>query len=191
MSEQQKKKIQVCIEQCKHLLLVLGNDLLLVLAFLLSAGKGRLAMDHVNDETEEYVRGVLILLVFSNEILHVRLRLCELHLVHTLTSVPMQEGLPLEHGSELIADTLEELLDSGRVTEESDSHLVSTRSDLTLSGKNVVGNPLNEVSRVPVLHIVHLFLNFLHRDATTEDGGNLAKDEFRNRMAFTMSHTVR
>ena len=58
---------------------------------------------------------LLVLLVLRDKIVHVRLSLRELHLVHTLTSVPMQESLSSEHGSELITDTLEELLDGGRV----------------------------------------------------------------------------
>merc|ERR1712072_587250 len=36
-----------------------------------------------------------------NEIVHVGLGLSELHLVHTLTSVPVKEGLAAEHASEL------------------------------------------------------------------------------------------
>ena len=36
-----------------------------------------------------------------------------LHLVHAFLSIPVQERLPLEHGSELVADTLEQLLDGG------------------------------------------------------------------------------
>lgn len=79
-------------------------------------------------------RRVLVLLVFGDEILHVGLRLSELHLVHALLGVPMQEGLATEHGSELVADTLEELLDGGRVTEEGNSHLLAAGSNVTLRG---------------------------------------------------------
>ena len=43
----------------------------------------------------------------------------------------------------------------------------------TLEGL-VVGNPLHEVSRVFVLDILHLLLNFLHQDLTMEDSSNLA-----------------
>ena len=85
----------------------------------------------------------------------------------------MQERFPLEHGSELVADTLEELLDSGRVTQESDSHLAAPRGDVTLSGEDVVGNPLDEVGRVLVLDVLHLLLDLLHRNLATEDGGDL------------------
>ena len=41
-------------------------------------------------------RSLLLLLILSDQILYVRLCLCELHLVHTLLGVPLQEGLPLE-----------------------------------------------------------------------------------------------
>ena len=36
--------------------------------------------------------------------------LCELHLVHALASVPVEEGLAAEHGGELFGDSLEQLL---------------------------------------------------------------------------------
>lgn len=120
-----------------------------------------------------FLRGVLVLLVFSNQILHVRLGLCEFHLIHTLLRVPMQEGLPLEHSSELVTDTLEELLDGSRVTQEGNSHLQAPRRNIALCSENVVGNPLDEVGGIFVLNILHLFLNFFHRYFTTEHGGNL------------------
>ena len=112
-------------------------------------------------------------MVLSNKILHVRLRLCEFHLVHTLLGVPVQEGLSLEHSCELVADALEQLLDSGRVTKEGNGHLHSSGSDVTLSSKNVVGDPLDEVSVVLHLNVLHLFLDFLHGNLATEDGSDL------------------
>ena len=44
------------------------------------------------------------------QIVHVGLRLGELHLVHALPSVPMEESLAPEHRSELLRDPLEQLL---------------------------------------------------------------------------------
>ena len=41
--------------------------------------------------------GVLVLLVLRDQIVHVGLGLSELHLVHALTSVPMEESLTPEH----------------------------------------------------------------------------------------------
>ena len=81
----------------------------------------------------------------------------------------MQESLTFEHGSELVADTLEQLLDGGRVAEERDGHLLSARRDVALGSKDVVRDPLNEVRRVLVLDVLHLLLNLLHRDLATED----------------------
>ena len=127
----------------------------------------------IDEERRGNLRGLLVLLVLGNQVLHVRFRLGELHLVHTLLSVPMQESLPLEHGSELVADTLEELLDSGRVAEEGNGHLHSSRSNVTLSGENVVGNPLDEVGVILHLDVLHLFLDLLHGNLATENGGNL------------------
>merc|ERR1711874_683001 len=61
--------------------------------------------------------GFLVLLVLGHQVVHVGLSLGELHLVHALTSVPVEEGLPPEHGSELFSNSLEELLDGGGVAD--------------------------------------------------------------------------
>ena len=42
--------------------------------------------------------------------IHVALGLGELHLVHALAGVPMQEGFTSEHGRELFGNSLEEFL---------------------------------------------------------------------------------
>lgn len=135
------------------LLLSLERSLLVVL--LLSVGDG----------------GLLVLLVLGNQVVHVGLGLSELHLVHTLASVPMQESLAPEHGSELVTDTLEELLDGGGVTNESGRHLEATRGHGAEGGLDVVGDPLDEVGRVLVLDVAHLVLNLLHGDLTAEVSG--------------------
>ena len=62
--------------------------------------------------------GVLVLLVLRDQVVHVGLSLIELHLVHALASVPVEESLPPEHGSELLANPLEELLDGRGVSDE-------------------------------------------------------------------------
>ena len=79
----------------------------------------------------------------------------------------MQESLSSEHSSELVTNTLEELLDGGGVTNESRRHLETTRWDGAKSSLNVVGNPLNEVGVVLVLDVAHLVLNFFHGNLTT------------------------
>merc|ERR1712042_35273 len=66
---------------------------------------------------------LLVLLVLGHKIVHVGLSLGELHLVHALACVPMQESLPPEHSSELLGDSLEELLDGGGVADEGCGHL--------------------------------------------------------------------
>jgi hypothetical protein len=85
----------------------------------------------------------------------------------------MQESLATEHGSELVTDTLEELLDGGRVSDESGGHLESTGRDGAERSLNVVGDPLNEVGGVLVLDIAHLVLNLLHGDLTTAETGSV------------------
>lgn len=135
------------------LLLSLKRSLLIVL--LLSIGDSSL----------------LVLLVLGDQVVHVGLSLSELHLVHTLTSVPMQESLAPEHGSELVADTLEQLLDGGGVTDEGGGHPEAAGRNRAEGGLDVVGDPLNEVRRVLVLDVAHLVLDLLHGDLATEVGG--------------------
>merc|ERR1719497_275156 len=105
--------------------------------------------------------GILVLLVLRDEIVHVGLSLGELHLVHTFTGVPVEEGLSSEHGGKLLANSLEHLLDGGRVSEEGYSHLESLWWDVTDGGLDVVGDPLDEVRRVLVLDVEHLLIDFL------------------------------
>ena len=116
--------------------------------------------------------GILVLLVLRDQVVHVALSLCELHLIHTLTSVPVKEGLAAEHGGELLRDALEQLLDGSAVTNEGTRHLQATGWDVTDSGLDVVGDPFNEVAAVLVLYVEHLLINLLHGHAATEHGGN-------------------
>ena len=62
--------------------------------------------------------GILILLILGDEVVHVGLCFGELHLVHALASVPVEESLSSEHSGELLGDSLEDLLDGGGVTNE-------------------------------------------------------------------------
>ena len=94
----------------------------------------------------------------------------ELHLVHAFSSVPMQESLAPEHSSELLTDALEELLDGSAVSNESAGHLQTTWRDVANCSLDVIGDPLHEVRAVLVLHIKHLFVDFLHGHAATENG---------------------
>ena len=114
--------------------------------------------------------GILVLLVLRDEIVHVGLSFSEFHLVHTFTGVPMEESLSAEHSSELLSDSLEHLLDSGRVTEEGNGHLETLWWDIADSGLDVVWNPFNEVRGVLVLNVEHLLIDLLGGHAATEEG---------------------
>jgi len=115
--------------------------------------------------------GILVLLVFRDQVVHVGLSLSELHLVHTLSSVPMEESLTPEHSGELLRHTLEQLLDGGAVSDEGGGHLQTTWWDVTDSGLHIVGDPFNEVAAVLVLYVEHLLVNLLHGHTSTEHGG--------------------
>merc|ERR1712156_1052725 len=116
--------------------------------------------------------GVLVLLVLRHQVVHVGLGLSELHLIHSLASVPMQESLTTEHSGELLGDTLEQLLDGSAVSDEGGSHLETTWWDVTDGGLDVVGDPFDEVGGVLVLDVEHLLVNLLHGHTSTEHGGD-------------------
>merc|ERR1719461_1113308 len=111
---------------------------------------------------------LLILLVLGHQVVEVGLGLCELHLIHALASVPVEEGLPPEHGGELLRDSFEDLLDGGGVTNEGGGHLETSWWDVTDTGHDIVGDPFNEVGRVLVLDVEHLLVNFLHGHSSSE-----------------------
>jgi len=96
-----------------------------------------------------------------------------LHLVHSLLGVPVKERLALKHCCELVRHTLEQLLDGSRVADEGDRHLETARSDVALSGEDVVRDPLDKVCRVLALDHLHLLLDLLHSDLATEDSSDL------------------
>merc|ERR1711957_528141 len=77
------------------------------------------------------IRGsILVLLVLRHQVVHVRLGLCELHLVHTLTGVPMQESLATEHCCKIFCNSLEHFLDGCRIAGERNRHLQALRRDV-------------------------------------------------------------
>merc|ERR1712048_1210839 len=112
--------------------------------------------------------GVLVLLVLRNKVVHVRLGLSELHLVHALSGVPVEERLTTEHRGELLGNALEHVLDGGGITDEGGSHLESLGRDVADGGLDVVRDPLDEVRGVLVLHVEHLLVNLLGRHAAAE-----------------------
>merc|ERR1712160_46341 len=71
--------------------------------------------------------GILVLLVFRNQVIHVALGLSEFHLIHALASVPVKEGLAAEHSCEVLGHTLEHFLDGCTVSSEGDGHLQALR----------------------------------------------------------------
>lgn len=84
------------------------------------------------------------------------------HLIHSFSSVPVQEGFPPEHGRELLAHSPEHLLYRSRFTNKSWGHGKASRRgmshtlDLTLLGIHST-----KAGRVLVLHIHYLFVHFL------------------------------
>jgi len=110
----------------------------------------------------EISSGLLVLLIFRHQIIHVGLGLSKLHLVHALASVPMQESLSSEHSCELLRNTLEDLLDGSGVSDKGGGHLQASGRNVTHGSLDVVGDPFNKVGAVLVLDVQHLFVHLLH-----------------------------
>ena len=84
-------------------------------------------------------------MMLAHQVVHVGLGLRELHLVHALPCVPVEEGLSPEHGGELLGDSLEELLDGCGVTDEGRRHLETAWRDVTHRSLDVVWDPFHKV----------------------------------------------
>ena len=84
----------------------------------------------------------------------------------------MEESLPPEHGSELLGDSLEQLLDCGGVADEGGGHLETSGGNVTDGGLDVVRDPLDKIGRILILHPEHLLVHLLHGHATTENSSN-------------------
>merc|ERR1712048_786714 len=112
--------------------------------------------------------GILILLVLGDKVVHIAFSFREFHFIHTFTGVPVQKGFAAEHRSEILCNTLEHFLDCSCIPKELHCHLQSLWWDITHSCLDVIGDPLNEIRRVLVLHIEHLLVDLLCRHATSE-----------------------
>merc|ERR550514_371911 len=80
---------------------------------------------------------ILVLLVLGDKVVHIALSFRELHLVHTLARVPMQEGLAAEHGCEVLSHAFEHFLDRRRIPSESYCHLETLRRNIADGGLNI------------------------------------------------------
>ena len=79
--------------------------------------------------------------------------------------------------------TLEHLLDSGRIASKWHGHLQSLWWDVAHRCLDVVWDPFNEVGRVLVLNVEHLFIHLL--------GGHASTEESRSSQVATMTRISR
>ena len=70
----------------------------------------------------------------------------------------LKGNLP-KHGSELFRDALEQFLNGSGITNKGCGHFESTRRNVTNCSFYIARNPFNEIRRVLVLDIQHLFVN--------------------------------
>ena len=114
---------------------------------------------------------ILILLIFGDKIVHVGFSFSELHLIHTFTSIPMEESLSSEHSSELFSYSFKHFLDSSRVTNESYRHLETFWWNITNRRFNIIWDPFAEIGSIFILNVKHLFVNLFRRHSTSEHSG--------------------
>merc|ERR1719495_289291 len=121
------------------------------------------------------VSGVLFILVLGDQVPDVLISLLELHFVHALALVPMQECLALVHRAELGGEALEDALERGGVGHEGARGLVVHGRALDDGGLHVVGDPLDKVVVVLVLalrdYLVHLL--GVHLATVNQGGGHV------------------
>merc|ERR550525_2334168 len=115
--------------------------------------------------------GILLVLVLRDKVANVLVGLLELHLVHALSLVPVEESLPLVHSAELGGQALEDALESSGVRNECAAVLGVLGRDLNNGSLHVVGDPLDEVVGVGALALLNGLINLL--------GGHLATEEER------------
>jgi hypothetical protein len=84
----------------------------------------------------------------------------------------VQECFSSEHSSELFSYSLEHFLDGGRVSYEGNGHFQSFGWDITNGWFDVVGDPFNEVRRILVLDVQHLFINLFGGHSSSEESGS-------------------
>lgn len=72
--------------------------------------------------------------------------LSELHLVHPLPCVPVQESFASKHGCKLFTNSLKQLLDSSAIANKCRGHLEPARRYVANSGLDVVRDPLDEIT---------------------------------------------
>ncbi|KFP26937.1 hypothetical protein N325_07768, partial [Colius striatus] len=104
------------------------------------------------------------------QVIHVALSLCELHLVHALARVPVQESLSAEHGRELLRNAFEQLLDGRAVPNEGGRHFEATRWNVTDRCFNVIRDPLHKIAAVFILDVQHLLIHLFHGHTASKNG---------------------
>merc|ERR1719145_313445 len=98
----------------------------------------------------------LMLMVLRYEIVHIALSLSELHLVHSLSSVPVEECFTAEHCRKLLTHSFEHILNGGGIADEGGRHLESFGWNVADRGLDVIRDPLHKIRGVLVLDIQHL-----------------------------------
>lgn len=93
------------------------------------------------------------ILVLGDKVVRAALSLGEAHLVCALIHVPVQDGLLVEHGSKLLLDVLEQLLDGQAVANDGDCHFQATGRDIADSCLDIIGDPFHKVAAIPIFHV--------------------------------------
>merc|ERR550525_1850709 len=115
--------------------------------------------------------GILFILIFGDEIADILVSFLELHLIHALSLVPVQERLPLVHLRELRTDPLEHALDGSGIGHESCRHGGSLWRHVDNGRLDVIGDPRHEVIRHLGLDFGNLIIHLVGGNGTTVSTG--------------------
>merc|ERR1719439_328175 len=113
--------------------------------------------------------GVLLVLVLGDQVAHVLVGFLELHLVHALALVPVEERLALVHGAELGRQALKDAFERCGVGDEGAARLVIDGRTFYDAGLLVVRDPLDVVVAVRGLALLADLVHLLGLHRSTED----------------------
>merc|ERR1740123_925000 len=104
---------------------------------------------------------ILLILILSNQIAHILIRLLELHLIHAFALIPMQKRLTLIHFGKLCANSLKYSLYCRRIGNKCSTNLIALWWNSNNTSLHIVRYPRHKIIGHLLLHFGNLIINFL------------------------------
>merc|ERR1740123_1696097 len=121
---------------------------------------------------------ILLILILSNQIAHILIRLLKLHLIHAFALIPMQKRLTLIHFGKLCANPLKYSLYCRRIGNKCPANLTAFWRNSNNTSLHIVRYPRHKIIGHLLLHFGNLIINFLC--------GNLSAISARSRQIFAI-----